>query len=86
MEEYPNLSEALARVLRRKREQLEMSKLRMSELIHMERAYITALERGAKRPTLNAVFYICDALGLSRQAFLAELEAEMELLNGSEIQ
>jgi len=81
MEEYPYLSEALARVLRRKREGLEMSKLRMSGLIRMERAYITALERGTKRPTLNAVFYICDALGLSRQAFLAELEAEMENLS-----
>jgi transcriptional regulator with XRE-family HTH domain len=85
MEEYPNLSEALARVLRRKREGLEMSKLRMSELIHMERAYITALERGAKRPTLNAIFYICDALGLRRQEFLAEVEAEMEILDGREV-
>jgi transcriptional regulator with XRE-family HTH domain len=77
MKEYPKLSEALARVLSRNREGLGMSKLRMSVLIHMERAYITALERGTKRPTLNAVFYICDALGLSRQEFLAELEAEM---------
>ena len=50
----------------------------------MERAYITALERGTKRPTLNAVFYICDALGLSRQEFLAELEAEMENLGSGE--
>ena len=80
MEEYPGLSEALALVFKRKREKLGMTKLRMSELIRMERAYITALERGAKRPTLNAVFYICDALGMSRQAFLAELEAEMAKL------
>ena len=83
MEEYPYLSEALSLVLSRKREGLEMSKLRMSELIHMERAYITALERGTKRPTLNAVFYICDALGWSRQEFLAEIEAEMKRLEGS---
>lgn len=63
-----------------------MSKLRMSALIHMERAYITALERGAKRPTLNAVFYICDALGVSRQKFLAEVEAEMGILKNSKSQ
>ena len=43
----------------------------------MERAYITTLEHGTKRSTLNAVFYICEALGLSRQEFLAEIEAEM---------
>lgn len=84
MEDYPNLSVALSTVLKRKREGLGMSKLRMSELIHMERAYITALERGTKRPTLNAVFYICAALGWSRQAFLAELEAEMENIGSNE--
>jgi len=83
MKEYPYLSEALSRVFKRKREELGMSKLRMSELIHMERAYITALERGTKRPTLNAVFYICDALGWSRQEFLAEVEAEMKHLERS---
>ena len=80
MEEYPGLNTAVARVLKRKREELGMSKLRMSKLTHMERAYITALERGAKRPTLNAVFYICDALGMSRQEFLAEIEAEITRL------
>jgi len=85
MEEYPNLNVALARVLLRKREELGISKLRMSKLTRMERAYITALERGTKRPTLNAVFFLCDALGISRQEFLAELEAEMERL-GSESQ
>ena len=84
MEDYHNLSEALSRVLRRKREGIGMSKLGMSKLIHMERAYITALERGAKRPTLNAVFYICDALGMSRHEFLAEIESEMEILDQRE--
>ena len=74
------MSAALARVLSRRREELGMTKLTMSKLIYMERAYITALERGSKRPTLNAVFFICDALGMSRQAFLAEVEAEMENL------
>jgi len=81
MDEYPNLNEALAHVLQRKREELGISKLRMSKLTRMERAYITALERGTKRPTLNAIFYICDALKMSRQEFLAEIEAEMETLN-----
>lgn len=84
MEDYPNLSSALALVLRRKREGLGMSKLVMSKLIHMERAYITALERGTKRPTLNAIFYICDALGMSRQEFLAEVEAERLRLSKSD--
>ncbi|MCH5277947.1 MAG: helix-turn-helix domain-containing protein [Desulfovibrionaceae bacterium] len=80
MEEYPHLSEALALVLRRRREGLGLSKLRMSEETRLERAYITSLERGDKRPTLNAVFFLCDALKMSRRDFLAELEAEMERL------
>jgi transcriptional regulator with XRE-family HTH domain len=84
MEEYPHLNKALACVLSRKRVELGMTKLRMSELIHMERAYITALERGTKRPTLNAVFFICDDLGMSRQEFMAEIEAEMKILDKRE--
>lgn len=80
MEDYPHLNEALSHVLRCRREELGLSKLRMSELIHMERAYITQLERGNKRPTLNAVFYICDALQISHQDFLAKVEAEMKRL------
>lgn len=80
MEEYPHLTEALACVLKRRRAALGLSKLRMSEETHLERAYITSLERGDKRPTLNAVFFLCDALKVSRQEFLADVEAEMERL------
>ena len=53
MEEYPFLNEAVASVLRTQREEHDLSKKRLSELAKIERAYITSLERGEKRPTLN---------------------------------
>ena len=56
MEEYPFLNEAVASVLRTQREEHDLSKKRLSELAKIERAYITSLERGEKRPTLNVLF------------------------------
>jgi transcriptional regulator with XRE-family HTH domain len=80
MEEYPHLNEALGRVLTRRREALGLSKRRLSELAQLERVYIIQLERGDKRPTLNAIFYLCDALDMTRMELMAEIEAEMEQL------
>lgn len=80
MEEYPYLNEALANVLQRRREALDLSKRRLAELAHLERVYIIQLERGDKRPTLNALFYLCDALAITPQELLREVEAEMENL------
>ena len=78
MEDYPYLNEALARVLRRQREGRGLSKRSFAEAAGLQRVYVIQLERGEKRPTLNAIFYLCDALQMPRQDFLAEIEAEME--------
>ena len=80
MEEYPYLKEALGRVLRRRREALGLSKRHLAELAQLERVYLIQLERGDKRPTLNAIFYLCDALSVTPGEFLAEVEAEMAQL------
>ena len=80
MEEYPHLNEALRPVLTRRREALGLSKRRLAELAQLERVYIIQLEQGKKRPTLNAIFYLCDALGMTRMEFMSEIEAEMEQL------
>ena len=80
MEDYPYLNEAVSRVLTRRREALSLSKRKLAELAQLERVYIIQLERGDKRPTLNAIFYLCDALQITRQEFMAEVEAELERL------
>ena len=58
MEKYPYLNEAIASVLRKKREELGMSKRKLSELAMIERAYITGLEAGKWNATMNVIFYL----------------------------
>ncbi len=64
MEKYPQLNEAIAHILRERREALGLSKRKLAELTWLERVYIIQLEKGTKQPTLNALFYLSDALGL----------------------
>lgn len=78
MENYPHLSRALARVLSRRRAELSMSKKKLSEEAMIARVHITHLEEGIKSPSMNAVFYLCDALGVAPSEFVADVQAEME--------
>ena len=84
MEYYPHLSRAIARVLSRRRAELSMSKKKLSEEAMIARVHITHLEEGIKSPSMNAVFYLCDALGLNPSEFMADVQAEMEKLKTEE--
>ena len=80
MEKYPQLNEAIANVLRERREALGLSKRKLAELAWLERVYIIQLEKGAKQPTLNALFYISEALGLHPSDFVRLVEGEIARL------
>jgi len=77
MEKYPRLSEAIANVLRKRREALGLSKRKLAETAWLERVYIIQLEQGAKQPTLNALFYLSEALGLRPSVFVQLVEEEI---------
>ena len=83
MEKYPQLSEAIANILRERREALGLSKSRLAELAWLERVYIIQLEQGKKQPTLNALFYISEALGLTPSEFVRLIEEEIVRLKSS---
>ena len=53
MEKYSYLNEAVANILKGRREALGMSKRKLSELAMRERAYITGLENGKWNVSLN---------------------------------
>ena len=74
MEKYPKLSEAIANVLRERREALSLSKRKLAALAWVERTYIIQLEQGTKQPTLNVLFYISEALGLQPSEFVRLIE------------
>lgn len=82
MKDYPYLSEAVSAVLRRRREKIGLSKRKLAELADIERVYLIHLERGEKRPTLNALFYLCDALRLEPEEFVRLVKEEIKQLEG----
>ena len=76
MEKYPQLNDAIANVLRERRETLGLSKRKLAEMAWLERVYIIQLEKGAKQPTLNALFYLSEALGLQPSELVRLIEDE----------
>mgnify|MGYP003253157511 CR=1 FL=1 len=80
MEKYPYLNEAIAHVLSRRRAELAMSKKKLSEEAMIARIHITALEAGSQSPSMNVVFYLCEALGLTPVDFVSQVMDEVELL------
>ncbi|CAK7016732.1 MAG: hypothetical protein DESF_00678 [Desulfovibrio sp.] len=80
MEKYPYLNEAVANVLKQRREALAMSKRKLSELAMIERAYITGLENGKWNVTLNVLFFLSEALGVEPEKFIGLVRDEIESL------
>lgn len=84
MEKYPYLNEAIATVLSRRRAELSMSKKKLSEEAMIARIHITALEAGTQSPSMNVVFYLCEALEIPPVDFMKQVCEEIEqLVNNS---
>lgn len=83
MEKYPYLNEAIATVLSRRRAELSMSKKKLSEEAMIARIHITALEAGTQSPSMNVVFYLCEALEISPIDFMKQVCEEIEQLENS---
>ena len=80
MEKYPFLNEAIAKILYERRIALNMSKKKLSELALIERAYIRSIENAEKTPTLNAIFYLSEALEIEPEDFVKQVKAEVKKL------
>ena len=80
MERYPHLNEAVANILKERREALNMSKRKLSELAMIERAYITGLENGKWNVTLNVLFFLSEALEIRPDTFINLVMDEVENL------
>lgn len=76
MEDYPKLTEAVARVLRRLREDAGFSKRKIANLTTIDRVYLLQLEQGKYRPTLNSIFLIAQAFGMQPDRLIALIEQE----------
>lgn len=61
--------------LKRSREAAGMTQEKLSFAAGVDRSYISLLENGKKSPTVDLLFRICDALGVTASSLLARVEA-----------
>ena len=65
---------AFGLAVRRRRTQAGISQERLAELADVERAYVSALERGKRNPTLLTQQRLAGALGITLQQLIADTE------------
>ena len=68
------LEEALALVLKEYRLKNNLSQEELAHKCDLDRTYISLLERGKRKPTLNVVFNICNGLNITPSIFISEIE------------
>ncbi|WP_353936903.1 helix-turn-helix transcriptional regulator [uncultured Desulfovibrio sp.] len=78
MQVYPYLAEALAEVIEALRTERGMTKSSLAERASLERRYLREIEQRLKRPTVNAVYAICDALEVPPEDFFQRVSREIE--------
>jgi transcriptional regulator with XRE-family HTH domain len=61
--------------LKKSREAAKMTQEKLSFAAGVDRSYISLLENGKKSPTVDLLFRICDALGITASSLLARVEA-----------
>lgn len=64
----------LGEELRKAREVAELTQEQLAFAAQVDRSYISQLERDLKSPTLEMLFRLCDALGVSPSEVVARVE------------
>ncbi len=80
MESYPLLSDALAEIIEELRIERGLTKTALADFAALQRFYLLNIEKRTYRPTVNAVFFICDALSIRPSVFFQLVEQRMEKL------
>lgn len=78
MREYPYLSEAIANTLIKYRKSKKMSKTVLADFASIERCYLRDIEKGNRKPTLNTLFCLCEALQVNPVVFINDIMEEIE--------
>jgi transcriptional regulator with XRE-family HTH domain len=69
----------LGEELRRARLKAELTQEELAFRSGLDRTYISQLENDKKSPTLNALFRLCDALGISAAKLIRRVERRRRL-------
>ncbi|MBD5417118.1 MAG: helix-turn-helix transcriptional regulator [Desulfovibrio sp.] len=82
MKEYPYLAQAMGNIIEVLRKDRRLTKSALAEFAWLERRYLREIERGEKKPTVNAIYSICEALRVSPVEFFRLVEDERKKLAG----
>lgn len=82
MKEYPYLSQAIGNTIEIFRKNKRMTKSALADFACLERRYLREIECCEKKPTVNAIYSICEALEVSPLEFFERVEEERKRLSG----
>ncbi|MCL1886210.1 MAG: helix-turn-helix domain-containing protein [Dehalococcoidia bacterium] len=77
------MAEALANTIESLRKQKGMSKSSLADFADIERGYVRDIEKGNRKPTVNTIFCICEALQVDPLDFFAAVLNEIRRLENS---
>ena len=80
MKLYPHLAKAIANTLESIRNEKMMSKSSLADFVDIERCYLRDIEKGNRKPTVNTIFCLCEALQIDPVAFFKMVVKEIERL------
>ena len=69
-----DLAHAFAVVLKQHRKSAGLSQEKLAELCELERTYISFLERGLRKPSLNMTFRFAEVFGVKASELVEEVE------------
>lgn len=84
MQDYPFLTQALARTIKRLREDAGLSKRKLAERSGIDRVYLLQVEQAKYRPTMNFVFLLSRALRIQPSKVVAMIEKEQKAMQKEE--
>jgi len=71
------IKQAFGNVLREHRKQAGYSQEKLALACHLDRTYISLLERGKRRPTLDTIFALSAALNVSPAELVKAVEKQI---------
>ena len=77
------MTKAIANTLELFRNEKRMSKSSLADFADIERCYVRDIEKGNRKPTVNTVFCICEALQIDPVDFFTAVVKEIHRLNNS---
>ena len=80
MEEYPFLAQALSETIEVLRSDKRISKSALADFARLEPRYLREIAQGLKKPTVNAIYCICEALDITPAEFFRKVDEKIAAL------